>query len=333
MSETMVNADQILSQDEVDNLIESSKNSNLDTGEFGMKRVIEAGLASFERLPMLEIVFDRFARILSKTLRNLTNSNIEVKVDNVASLLVGDYISNVPVPSMLAVFKAEEWDNYGLIFIDSSMIHSLIDVLLGGRHGRAAMRIEQRAHTTIECVIVEQLIKAVLLDLSASFEPLCQVTFQFERLELNPRLAMISRLSASAVLARLQVSMDDREGRLEVLMPYATLEPVRELLLQQFMGERFGRDKIWETHLADELWDMDVDIEFLIDELSIPLHEFIELQVGSCIPLSVEAGALVQLRCGSTPLFYGKVGRRKNTVAVKIESAIGQRTPTLTQLD
>ena len=133
------------------------------------------------------------------------------------------------------------------------MIYSIVDVLLGGRRGTAAMRDRRRPYTTIERTLVERLVRVVLHDLSASFEPLCPVTFSFERLEVNPRFATISRLSNAAVLVRLRVDMEDRGGRIELLLPYATLEPVRELLLQQFMGERFGRDCIWETHLAEEL--------------------------------------------------------------------------------
>jgi hypothetical protein len=128
------------------------------------------------------------------------------------------------------------------------------------------MRIEGRPYTTIERTLVERLIQVVLADLSASFDPLCPVTFHFERLEVNPRFATISRLSNAAVLARLRVDMEDRGGRMELLLPYATLEPVRELLLQQFMGEKFGRDSIWETHLAEELWNTEVELAVVLDE-------------------------------------------------------------------
>ena len=156
---------------------------------------------------------------------------------------------------MLAVFKAEEWDNYGLLVVDSALIYSIVDVLLGGRRGTAAMRIEGRPYTTIERKLVERLVQVVLSDLSAAFEPLSPVTFRFDRLETNPRFAAIARPANAAVLAQLRIDMEDRGGRLELLLPYATLEPVRELLLQMFMGEKFGRDSIWETHLAERALD------------------------------------------------------------------------------
>ena len=102
------------------------------------------------------------------------------------------------------------------------------------------------------------MVNVVLSDLSAAFDTLSPVTFRFDRLETNPRFATIARPANAAVLARLRIDMEDRGCRLELMLPYATLEPVRELLLQMFMGEKFGRDSIWETHLANELWNTDV---------------------------------------------------------------------------
>ena len=168
----------------------------------------------------------------------------------------------------------------------------------------------------------------MLADLAASFDPLCPVTFRFERLEVNPRFATISRLSNAAVLARLRIDMEDRGGRLELLLPYATLEPVRELLLQQFMGEKFGRDSIWETRLAEELWNTEVDLAVVLDEQVMHLSEVMDLTLGSRVVLNCGPGASVQLRCGTTALFEGKVGRRKNRLAIRIDREMPRVTNT-----
>jgi len=317
-----VQAQRVLNQAEIDSLLGFDDGPAGSESRTGMQKIISSGLVSYERLPMLEIVFDRLVRIMSTSLRNFTSDNVEVGIDNILSLRFGDYLNSIPLPAMLAVFKAEEWDNYGLMVVDSAMIYSIVDVLLGGRRGTAAMRIEGRPYTTIERTLVERLIQVVLTDLAASFDPLCPVTFRFERLEVNPRFATISRLSNAAVLARLRIDMEDRGGRLELLLPYATLEPVRELLLQQFMGEKFGRDSIWETHLAEELWSTDVDLAVVLDEQVMRLSEIMTLTPGSRIVLNCGPGASVQLRCGGTPLFEGKVGRRKNRVAVRIDREV-----------
>ena len=309
----------VLNQAEIDSLLGFDNGPEGDESRTGMQRIISSGLVSYERLPMLEIVFDRLVRIMSTSLRNFTSDNVEVGIDNILSLRFGDYLNSIPLPAMLAVFKAEEWDNYGLMVVDSAMIYSIVDVLLGGRRGTAAMRIEGRPYTTIERTLVERLIPVVLADLSASFDPLCPVTFRFERLEVNPRFATISRLSNAAVLARLRIDMEDRGGRLELLLPYATLEPVRELLLQQFMGEKFGRDSIWEAHLAEELWNTDVELDAVLDEQTMRLGDVVRLKPGMQIVLSITPGSPVQIRCGTVTLFEGRVGRRKNNVAVRIE--------------
>ncbi len=312
----------VLNQAEIDSLLGFDEGLADAEDRTGMQKIISSGLVSYERLPMLEIVFDRLVRIMSTSLRNFTSDNVEVSIDNILSLRFGDYLNSIPLPAMLAVFRADEWDNYGLMVVDSAMIYSVVDVLLGGRRGTAAMRIEGRPYTTIERSLVERLIRVVLADLSASFDPLCPVHFRFERLEVNPRFATISRLSNAAVLARLRVDMEDRGGKLELLLPYATLEPVRELLLQQFMGEKFGRDSIWETHLAEELWNTDIELQAVLDEQVMQLSDIIALKPGSRIILNVGQSAAVQLRCGGAVLFEGKIGRRKNRMAVRIERDI-----------
>ena len=316
--------ERVLNQAEIDSLLNVDDSPAPGDNRSGMHRIISSGLVSYERLPMLEIVFDRLVRIMSTSLRNFTSDNVDVSIETILSLRFGDYLNSIPLPAMLAVFKAEEWDNYGLLIVDSAMIYSVVDVLLGGRRGTAAMRIEGRPYTTIERNLVERLIQLVLLDLSASFDPLCPVTFKFERLEVNPRFATISRLSNAAVLARLQVDMEDRGGRMELLLPYATLEPVRELLLQQFMGEKFGRDSIWETHLAEELWATEVDLEVVLDEQVMSLANVLALKPGSQIVLGSGPGSSVLLRCGSVTLFEGRVGRRKDQVAVRIDHEVAQ---------
>ena len=318
----------VLDQAEIDSLLGLDGGDGAAESRNGIQRIISSGLVSYERLPMLEIVFDRLVRLMSTSLRNFTSDNVEVGIDTIVSLRFGDYLNAIPLPAMLAVFKAEEWDNYGLMVIDSAMIYSIVDVLLGGRRGTAAMRIEGRPYTTIERTLVERLVRVVLADLQASFDPLCPVTFRFERLEVNPRFATISRLSNAAVLARLRIDMEDRGGRMEMLLPYATLEPVRELLLQQFMGEKFGRDSIWETHLAEELWSTEIEIDVVLDEQEMRLSDVMALAPGSRILLGCTAGGPVHLRCGGVPMFEARVGRRKSRVAVRIDGAAARAVTT-----
>jgi len=312
-------AARVLNQDEIDSLLGFQEGGEGDEQRSGIEAIIDSGMVSYERLPMLEVVYDRLVRMMSTSLRNFTSDNVEVSLDNITSIRFGDYLNSIPLPAMLTVFKAEEWDNYGLVTIDSSLIYSIVDVLLGGRRGTAAMRIEGRPYTTIERNLVERMINVVLADLSAAFDPLSSVTMRFDRLETNPRFATIARPANAAILARLRIDMEDRGGRLELLLPYATLEPVRELLLQMFMGEKFGRDSIWENHLATELWFTDVDIEVVLDEVTSSLGEVLEWEKGTFLPLQATPDSPVELRCGNIPMFTGSMGRKGNRIAVRID--------------
>ena len=309
----------VLNQEEIDSLLGFDEEHEEGVEKSGIQAILSSALVSYERLPMLEVVFDRLVRLMSTSLRNFTSDNVEVSLDNIASIRFGDYLNSIPLPAMLSVFKAEEWDNFGLITVDSSLIYSIVDVLLGGRRGTAAMRIEGRPYTTIERSLVERMVHVMLGDLSAAFEPLSPVTFRFDRLETNPRFATISRPSNAAIVTRLRIDMEDRGGRLELLLPYATLEPVRELLLQMFMGEKFGRDSIWETHLAEELWMTEVDLEAVIDEQTMRLSDVFDLKIGSLIMFSATPDSLVSLRCGNVPMYTGKMGRKGNQIAIRIE--------------
>src|SRR5882672_10491265 len=209
----------VLNQNEIDSLL-GVDDDGPGRDNSGIRAIIDSALVSYERLPMLEVVFDRLVRMMSTSLRNFTSDNVEVSIDNINSIRFGDYLNSIPLPAMLAVFKAEEWDNFGLITIDSALIYSIVDVLLGGRRGTAAMRIEGRPYTTIERHLVERLVKLLLKDMELAFEPLSVVHFGFDRLETNPRFATIARPANAAILVKLKVDMEDRGGRIDMLLPY-----------------------------------------------------------------------------------------------------------------
>jgi flagellar motor switch protein FliM len=314
--------ERVLNQEEIDSLLGFELNEENDADRTGVRAIINSALVSYERLPMLEIVFDRLVRLMTTSLRNFTSDNVEVSLDNISSIRFGDYLNSIPMPAILAVFRAEELDNFGLLTVDSNLIYSIVDVLLGGRRGAAAMRIEGRPYTTIERMLVQRLVEVVLADCQAAFEPLTRVGFKLDRLETNPRFAAIGRPANAAILVKLRIDMEDRGGRLELLLPYATLEPIRKMLLQQFMGEKFGRDHIWESHLATELWTTQVEVRAVLEEQQMDLKRVLELKVGDTLMLSATPDSPVQLRAGSVPLTRGRMGRRNQNIAVRIEAPL-----------
>ncbi len=317
-----VGGERVLNQDEIDSLLGFDVAGDDDADRSGIRAIINSALVSYERLPMLEIVFDRLVRLMTTSLRNFTSDNVEVSLDNISSIRFGDYLNSIPLPAILAVFRAEELDNYGLLTVDSNLIYSIVDVLLGGRRGTAALRIEGRPYTTIERVLVQRMVEVILADAQAAFEPLTPVSFNLDRLETNPRFAAIARPANAAILVKLRIDMEDRGGRVELLLPYATLEPIRKMLLQQFMGEKFGRDNIWEGHLATELWTTQTEVRAVLDEQSAPLSSVLNLKVGETLMLNAGPDSAISLRCGAIPVTTARMGRKGQNIAVRVEAPV-----------
>ena len=229
-------AERILNQDEIDSMLGFSLTDVSLNDNSGIRAIIDSAMVSYERLPMLEIVFDRLVRLMTTSLRNFTSDNVEVSLDRITSVRFGDYLNSIPLPAILAVFKAEEWDNFGLATVNSGLIYSIIDVLLGGRRGQSTIRVEGRPYTTIETNLVKRMIEVVLADAELAFKPLSPVKFNIDRLETNPRFAAISRPANAAILVRLRIDMEDRGGNIELLLPYATIEPIRATLAPDVHG-------------------------------------------------------------------------------------------------
>ncbi len=321
-------ADRVLNQEEIDNLLGFNIEDTIAGDQSGIRALINSGMVSYERLPMLEIVFDRLVRLTTTSLRNFTSDNVEVSLDSISSVRFGDYLNSIPLPAILGVFKAEEWDGFGLCTVESSLIYSIIDVLLGGGRGTSAVRVEGRPYTTIESNLVRRMIEIIMHDMVQAFSPLSPVHFNLERLETNPRFAAISRPANAAILVELRIDMEDRGGKIEIMMPYATLEPIRDLLLQMFMGEKFGRDPIWEGHLATEIYSAEIDVDAVLYESQLPLSRVMSLNVGETLVFDIGPQDPVRIKCGGTLLTEGTLGKVDDSIAIHVER--GLRRPKMT---
>ena len=166
--------------------------------------------------------------------------------------------------------------------------------------------------------LAKRVIEVILDDTHKAFEPLTPVHFKIERLETNPRFAAISRPANAAILIELRIEMDDRGGKIEILLPYATIEPIREQLLQMYMGEKFGRDPIWEGHLATEIYAADVEVTAVLHEMDLPLSRVLNLQPGETVMFDRTPSDPVRLRCGDVELTDAVMGHIGNNVSVRI---------------
>ena len=325
--------DRLLNQDEIDSMLGFSVGEMGAGGRAGIRAIVDSGTVSYERLPMLEIIFERMVRHLSTSLRNFFNDNVEVTLDAIRSVRFGDYVNSIPLPAMIAVFKAEEWDNFGLVTVESTLTYAVLDTMLGGRRGGPQIRHDGRPFTTIEMNLLKRMVGVVLTDAEAAFRPLSAVTFKVDRIETNPRFATISRPANAAIRVDLRLDMEGRGGSLQVLLPYATIEPVRDLLLESFMGEKIGRDPIWENHLATEIYQATVPVEAVLHQELMPLSRIMGLDIGDTLIFDAKPDGFITLRCGDFGVTEGRVGRVDDKIAVQTVAALRRSRTTIGVFD
>jgi len=317
----------ILNQSEIDTLLGfDAKEDKRSAATDGIFAILDKSMTAYDKLPMMEVVFDRMVRQLSTTLRNFTGKNVDVNFESMTSLRFEDYLNSIPLPALMDIFRAVEWENFGMATMDSALIYSLVDILLGGRKVANPPRVEGRPYTTIEQDIVKRVVDIVLLEMSGAFELLAPASFVFERMETNPRFASVTRPGNPVLLVRFRLDiMEDRGGIIDIMLPHATLEPIRDLLLQMFMGENFGQDTVWEKHLGKELRSAQVELEAVFKEKTAKLRDIMALQVGTTLMLDCKQSDPVILRCGGIAVTTGQIGRVEHSVAVSINDAIKRK--------
>lgn len=284
----------------------------------GLRAVVESDTINHERLPMLEVVCDRVIRTFATNMRNLTSDAIEVSIEETTSSRFGEVMNRAALPAMFGVFRVEEWDNYGVVIVEPALIYSVVDALLGGRKGAGTVRVEGRAFTTIETALVSRMIELALSDLAGAFEPIAPVSMKLERIETSPRFAAIAGPSNITAVVTFAVEMDGRGGRFSVLLPYTTLEPVRDKLLQRFMGEKLGRDSMWEAHMGREIGKTEVTLTAVLAERMLRLQDVQELDVGHTIALGKSGDDPVEIHCSGVRLATAHLGQRSSKVAARL---------------
>lgn len=289
----------------------------------GLRALINSALVSHRRLPMLDVIFDRTARLMTTNMRQLTNDNVEVTLDDISSTRFGDFLQSISGPSIVGVVKSPTLDNYCLIAVDAQLVYSVVDLLLGGRRSGGVLALEDRGFTQIELALIQRVMTQLIDDLGAAFAPVADVDFSLDRIETTPRFAAIAQEANVCSLAKFRVDMEDRGGRVAILMPHATLEPIYKRLLREFIGEANANEAAWRDHLEAGLDAATLDLKVVLAEREITLGEIGDLKPGQTISFSASTKTLAEIRAGKTIVARGAVGRSGEYIAVRLMNGVG----------
>ncbi len=293
-----------------------------DVDRSGLRALVNSAIVSQRRLPMLDVIFDRTARLMTTSLRQLTDDNIEVALDDISTTRFGDYLQGLAPPAVIGVVRAAALNNYCLIAADGALVYSIVDLLLGGRRGAGFIAVEERSFTAIELGLAQRILSLLVEDLGEAFQPVADGAFTLERLETTPRFAAIAQDASVCAQAKFRVRIEDIGGRVSVLFPHAALEPVRKTLRQEFIGEAIGADETWRGHLSAGLSTASLDISVVLAEKMMTLGALARLKTGETLIFPSAAAGVVDLRAGSALLGKARIGRSGEAVAVKLEGAL-----------
>jgi flagellar motor switch protein FliM len=302
----------------------SNKNVGSITNTSGIKAVLEKSLQSYDKLPMLEIIFEKFVRQLSTALRNLTSEAVNISILELNSLRFGDYFNTLTNNYSIAIFRAVEWENFGLIILENKMIFSFVDLLLGGKKNaiHIANQDGEKNLTSIEQGIAKQVTEIILNELSLSFDQISPTTFNFERLESNPNFVTISRPGDAVIVLKLSVEIDEQIKTIDIMIPYKTIEPIKEQMQQVFLGDKFGSDQEWENMLISSIKGVALPIEAVITNRISTIKEIANLKIGDTIIMEHSKDKDITVRSGPIALFTGKIGRVENKVAINLKKIV-----------
>lgn len=289
----------------------------------GLRAVLESEIINHERLPMLEVVCERMVRALSTSMRNLTSDSIDISLDDVTTARFGDFMDRVTLPAMIAVVRVEQWENYGIITVDSGLIYAIVDALLGGKRGSQIM-IDGRDFTTIETALVARVLNLAILEFCVAIAPIAPVSMKLERIETNPRFAAIARPSNIGAVCTFRIDIDGRGGRFSMMFPQATIEPVRDKLAQRFMGETAGRENIWPEHMRQQMLATQVELCVLLGEIGLTLEQVQALEIGQNLSFHTEPAELMDVQCGGLKLARVRAGQRRGNLAVSLATPVSR---------
>ncbi len=285
----------------------------------GVSGLLSAGGAREERLPILEVICDRVVRSFSTNMRHLTSRVIDVRLAEMQSARFGELVDRIALPALFGVFRIPEWDNHGVVIADAGLAYMAVEAMLGGPSGdRARTPAELRAFTSIETSLVSRMMQLALTDLAEAFAPIARLSMTLERLESNPRLASVVGPGISTAACSFHIELDGRGGRLAVLLPHTTLEPVRDKLVQRFIGERLGKDQLWEAHFGAEIRKTALDLRAVIAERALPLREVQSWRPGQTLLLDRGGSEAVTLQSDGVPLAAAQLGQRNGRIAVRL---------------
>ena len=275
------------------------------------------------RMPTLEMINDRFARLFRIGLFNMLRRTPEIAVAPVKVQKFTEYTQNLPVPSSLNLIKINPLRGTGLLTLDATLVFAIVDNFFGG-NGRYA-KIEGREFTLTEGRIVQMVLRQAFADLTEAWSICSAINIEYINSEINPHFANIVSPSEIVVVTSFKIELDGGGGELHVTMPYAMLEPIRDLLDSGMQSDRMEHDENWNRTLREEIEEAEVELVPVLGHSTLSLGRLVDLKPGDVIPCDFDGE--VTLFAEGVPVLRGGYGLSRGQQAVKVSQRVMRRKP------
>jgi flagellar motor switch protein FliM len=329
-----MSANDILNQDEIDALIHGVDSGAVSTeGETAPNEARSYDFATQVRIvrgrmPTLEMINERFARLFRTSLFNLLRRTPEIAVGPVQMSKFSEYVHSLHVPTSLNLVRVSPLRGTALVVLDPKFVFAAVDNFFGG-NGRFA-KIEGREFTSTEGRIIQMLLKHVFADLQEAWSSVAKLKFEYLNSEINPHFANIVSPTEIVVVTTFHVELDGGGGDIHVTMPYSMVEPMRELLDAGVASDRVEHDERWMQALKEEVEDAEVDLHIVLGRGQIRVEELVNLKPGDIVPVDFTGRATVVAE--DVPIFRGSFGVSHGMHALKIDERIMRSKPKILDL-
>jgi len=311
----------LLSQDEIDALLHG-----VDSGAVDTEPVLPAGeartydFATQDRIvrgkmPTLEMVNERFARMWRVGLFNLLRRSADLSVRGVELMKFADYLHTLYVPTNLNLIKMKPLRGTGLVVFEPTLVFAVLDNFFGGA-GRFPAKIEGREFTPTEMRVIQLMLKQAFADLTEAWSPVMSFEFEYVNSEVNPHFASIVSPREYVVVSKFHVELEGGGGEMHVTLPYSMLEPLRELLDAGIASDRSEKDENFPIQVREGLNLAEVEVAGVLATRTLSVRQLVAMKIGDV--LSIEIPKRIPVTVENIPLFEGEFGLHAGKNAVKI---------------
>lgn len=314
-----------LSQDEVDALLKGvSGEADEVKATTDTKGVRPYNLATQERIvrgrmPTLEIINERFARQLRLGLFNFMRRTAEISVGPIRIIKYNEFIRNLVIPTNLNMVQAKPLRGTALFIFDPNLVFLVVDNLFGG-DGRFHTRVEGRDFTQTEQRIIQRLLGVVFEEYEKSWKPVYELKFEYLRAEMNTQFANIATPNEVVVVTTFNIEFGSTAGEFHICMPYAMIEPVRDLLYSSVQGDHLEVDKRWLRLLAQQVQTAEVELIATLGHTAVTFNQILKMKAGDVIALDIPEA--ITAAVDGVPVMECRYGLFNGQYALKVEKML-----------